>query len=179
MRPEPDSRRREAPLTRPAALRADAREPLVHSPPMQGQLFGQDFLRHGIRETPPYQQLSDASFATFRAALEAVFADDYLSQIYMSGGRHEDVPDMLLFRDAVAKAAAIDEQREDRRLRHGLAILEAKRWLRALDRADASEAHRPGVPSAQMPRYLSRADAMSDRAVKWGILTNGGTWRLY
>ena len=120
---------------------------------MQGQLFGQDFLRYGIRETPPYQQLSDASFATFRAALEAVFASlahdaalneaqteqlviervlfelgwggDYLPQVNLSGKRREDVPDILLFPDSTAMQAARDEPRDDRRYRHGLAILEA------------------------------------------------------
>lgn len=174
---------------------------------MQGQLFGQDFLRYGIRETPPYQQLSDASFATFRAALEAVFASlahdaalneaqteqlviepllaalswagDYLPPVNMSGGRREDVPDMLLFRDAVAKSAAIDEQRDDRRFLPPARDPRSQAWLRALDRGDASEAHDAGAPSSQVLRYLSRADAMSDRAVKWGILTNGGTWWLY
>lgn len=58
-------------------------------------------------------------------------------------------------------------------------MLEAKRWLRPLDRGDSSEATDPGAPSSQMLRYLSRADVTSDRAVKWGILTNGAVWRLY
>ena len=30
-----------------------------------------------------------------------------------------------------------------------------------------------------MLRYLSRVDVASDRAVKWGVLTNGAVWRLY
>jgi hypothetical protein len=66
-----------------------------------------------------------------------------------------------------------------RRFRHGLAILEAKRWLRPLDRGDSTEATDPDAPSSQMLRYLSRADVVSDQAVKWGMLTNGNVWRLY
>ena len=71
------------------------------------------------------------------------------------------------------------ESKDDRRYRHGLALLEAKRWLRPLGRGDSSEPADPGAPSSQMLRYLSRADLASDRAVKWGVLSNGGTWRLY
>lgn len=174
---------------------------------MQGQLFTQDFLRHGIRDTAPYQALSEEAFAAFRARLQAVFAgltaastlneaqteqlviervlvelgwgEDYLPQVNLSGKRREDVPDILLFADAAGRAAALAESRDDRRYRHGLAILEAKRWLRPLDRGDGSEPADPGAPSSQMLRYLSRADVTSDRAVKWGVLTNGSTWRLY
>ena len=105
--------------------------------------------------------------------------DDYLPQVNLSGKRREDVPDILLFADADARKRAVDEKRDDQRYRHGLAILEAKRWLRPLDRGDASEPRDPSAPSSQMLRYLSRADVMSDRAVKWGMLTNGGVWRLY
>ena len=62
--------------------------------------------------------------------------------------------------------------------------MEAKRWLRPLDRSeDAATGNRKrrdfGAPSSQMLRYLSRADLMSDRVVKWGILSNGAVWRLY
>ncbi len=37
----------------------------------------------------------------------------------------------------------------------------------------------PDAPSSQMLRYLSRVDVASDRALKWGVLTNGAVWRLY
>lgn len=174
---------------------------------MQGQLFTQDFLRRGIQTTPPWQELSDEVLGRFTAGLRSIFksltadsnvneaqteqliiepvlaelgwGDDYLPQVNLSGKRREDVPDVLLFPDAAAKAKAFAESKDDRRYRHGLAILEAKRWRRLLDRSDASETTDPGTPSSQMLRYLSRADVMSDRAIKWGILTNGAIWRLY
>jgi hypothetical protein len=174
---------------------------------MQGQLFTQDFLRQGIRETPPYQAFDAAAFATFRSTLSTLFAPlradthlneadterlviepvlvqlgwgaDYLTQNSLSPKRREDVPDFLLFADARSLQAARSEPREDRRYKHGLAILEAKRWGRPLDRGDATEAGDPGTPSSQMLRYLSRADVASDRAVKWGVLSNGAVWRLY
>ncbi len=174
---------------------------------MQGQLFTQDFLRHGICETPPWQALSAEAATAFEQRLRGIFAslaadtvmneaqteqlviervlvelgwgDDYLPQVNLSGKRREDVPDILLFADAEAKARALKESHDDRRYRHGLALLEAKRWLRPLDRGASDEPLDPGAPSSQMLRYLSRADVASDRAVKWGVLTNGGTWRLY
>jgi hypothetical protein len=174
---------------------------------MQGQLFTQDFLLHGIRDTPPYQALEATQVSALETQLRAVFAgrtasstlneaqteqliiqplllnlgwqDATLAQVNLSEKRREDVPDMLLFADAAACMAAQAETKDDRRYRHGVALLEAKRWLRPLDRGDNSEPTDPGAPSSQMLRYLSRADVMSDRAVKWGVLTNGGTWRLY
>jgi len=173
---------------------------------MQGQLFTQDFLLRGATETPPWQALTDAAFASFRQTLHGIYngldaastlneaqteaevihqvlqalgwGDDTLPQVNLSGKRREDVPDLLLFASAAAKAAALP-LKDDQRYRHGIALLEAKRWLRPLDRGDASEAHDPDAPSSQMLRYLSRADVVSDRAVKWGLLTNGAVWRLY
>lgn len=89
------------------------------------------------------------------------------------------MPDWLLFPDQPAKSVALKKKREDRRYRHGVAILEAKRWLRALDRGDAADRLDPGTPSNQILRYLSAAEVASDCRIRWGILTNGAIWRLY
>ncbi len=174
---------------------------------MQGQLFTQDFLSRGICGTPPYERFEDQHLETFRAALVSIhdglgaestineaqtehliidrvlvelgWGADFMPQVNASGKGREEVPDALLFPDASAKAAALAEKRDDRRYRHGVAILEAKRWMRPLDRGEAGNPLDPGAPSSQMLRYLSRVDVVSDRAVKWGILTNGAVWRLY
>ena len=174
---------------------------------MQGQLFTQDFLTRGITETPPHHDLTDAAFAAFFNALQSIFkgldgtstineaqteqvvinkvlaalgwADDYLPQVNADPKGREAVPDCLLFANPAQKAAALLEAKDDRRYRHGLAILEAKRWLRPLDRGDGKDAFDPDAPSSQMLRYLSRIDVASDRAIKWGMLTNGAVWRLY
>jgi len=172
-----------------------------------GQLFTQDFLLHGIRETPVWKALDDSAVTAFVAQLRAVFRpysgesvlneaitedeiilkvlglldwqDLYLRQATTSGARREDVPDLLLFPDANAKQAALKEKRDDRRYRQGIAILESKRWLRPLDRGEATDQLDPGTPSNQILRYLSSAEVASDRAVRWGMLTNGRHWRLY
>ena len=161
----------------------------------------------GVRETSSWQAFSDVEYFKFESALHSIYkglstestvneaqtealvinkvlvelgwGDDFLPQVNLSGKRREDVPDCLLFADTAHKDLARAENKDDRCYRHGLAILEAKRWLRPLDRGDASEPTDPNAPSSQMLRYLSRADVVSDRAVKWGMLTNGNVWRLY
>ena len=40
---------------------------------MQGQLFSQDFLQHGIRETAPYVALDEAAFEAFERRLANIF----------------------------------------------------------------------------------------------------------
>ncbi len=89
------------------------------------------------------------------------------------------MPDYLLLPDAEAKQSALNEKRQDRCYRHGIAIIEAKRWMRPLDRGDATSRLDPGTPSNQILRYLSSVEVASERAVRWGILTNGAVWRLY
>jgi hypothetical protein len=93
-----------------------------------------------------------------------------------------DVPDALLFPDRNAKEQANVEIERDRRFRHGVAILESKRWDRPLDRAAKGSSRgdeEREVPSTQILRYLSRAETLSDRRIQWAILTNGRLWRLY
>ena len=92
--------------------------------------------------------------------------------------RREDVPDALLFADAEAKVAANRERRSPSRYRHGLAIVENKAWNVPLDRGPP-DLFNQNAPSTQMLRYLSRVEIESDRAIQWGILTNGRLWRLY
>ena len=95
-----------------------------------------------------------------------------------SKGR-QDVPDILLFANEETKQKAIKEKSDDRRYRHGMVIVESKRWQRPLDRGEQSDRLDPGTPSNQILRYLSRVDVASDGAIQWGMLTNGRYWRLY
>ena len=178
---------------------------------MQGQLFSTDFLLRGIQETETWKGVPDAELDAFIDQLRAHYApftadsalnesqtedeliepvidllgwnEAWISQVNLSESGREDVPDFLLFAEPPAKDRALKVP-DSARARHGVALLEAKRWLRQLDRSEESGAGNRkrrdfGTPSSQMLRYLSRADVMSDRAVKWGILTNGTIWRLY
>jgi hypothetical protein len=63
------------------------------------------------------------------------------------------------------------EAQQWKRFQHGLAVLEAKRWNRALDRADKKDPSEEGVPSTQMLQYLSRVDVQTNNKVRLGILT--------
>lgn len=177
---------------------------------MQGQLFSFDYLNRAIKESPAWE-VPTAEFEFFCAELSARYAnvsaatllnesqtedeliapvlkqlgwgESMLPQVNLSSVGREDVPDYLLFPDGAAKAKALLVS-DDQRVRFGVALLEAKRWLRVLDRAEnnagtGAKRFDFGAPASQMLRYLSRADVASDRAVKWGILTNGAVWRLY
>jgi ubiquinone biosynthesis protein COQ9 len=157
-----------------------------------GQLFTQDFLSAGIRETPAWQSVTDAELDGFVGKLKTIYAQfkadsnlnepvteneiivrvlstlgwsNILTQQVASKSRREDVPDMLLFPNAAAKAAALKEKREDRRYRHGIAIVESKRWMRPLDR-DIVDRLDPGTPSNQILRYLSAVEIASERAIR-------------
>ncbi|HVS03217.1 MAG TPA: hypothetical protein VMT16_10650 [Thermoanaerobaculia bacterium] len=172
---------------------------------MRGKLFGRDFLAEGIRETLAWARLGEAEVAATRDRLRAILAsfstgsrpneavtehglifpvlealgwEHILPQQSASPRGRRDVPDALLFADAEAKARAAAEGSEAAGFRHGLAVLESKRWDRPLDRAGTPDEDE-GVPSTQMLRYLSRAEVLSERAIQWGILTNGRFWRLY
>ena len=151
---------------------------------MQGALYTRDFLERGIVEEPAWASLTQEETAALKARLQSLFGafpvrqkpvegvteqdliypvllalgwSDLLVQQQVSRRRRDDVPDALLFADATQKKAANSERDAHWRYRHGLAIVEAKRWERALDRADAQ-----GTPSSQMLRYLRRADESSD-----------------
>jgi hypothetical protein len=174
---------------------------------MHGQLFTSDFLSEGIRETPGWTA-AEAGFVAFREKVLRLFAGlrgsealneaqtedevilkvlaalgwtEFLRQATASRSGRADVPDFLFFASPEAKQAARAERSPDRMYRHGALVVEAKRWGRPLDRGSGIDADAldPGTPSSQMLRYLSRAEVASDRAMQWGILTNGATWRLY
>ena len=173
---------------------------------MPGQLFTHYFLTDGIKSTPEWKASVDRSetFAKFRKDLLHVYTGfsrfqepneavteqnlirpilellgwvDYLPQ--QGASRNEDIPDHLLFpdRESVLRAAA--KNRPDDRFRDALAVEESKRFGRALDARDQDGQTKAGTPHGQILRYLSTAEIVSDNRIRWGILTNGGVWRLY
>jgi integrase len=173
---------------------------------VQGQLFSRDFLFEGIRQFEPWTDLAEEGLLTVRRSLQELFAGygpetvlneaateseiilpvlallgwtDYLQQQSASRSGRQDVPDVLLFPSEDAKATALQESCESARYRHGLVVLESKRWQRPLDRSQTEDHSDGGMPAAQMLRYLSRVEVISERAIQWGILTNGRRWRLY
>ncbi len=169
-------------------------------------MFTQDFLGEGIVETTAWRDLDREELNRFEEELRRIFDEfpvsgtpneatteqdliepmlaalgwnDYLPQQTTSGHGRTDVPDYLLFPGAAAKERSRAETAERDRFRHGAAVLEAKRWQRPLDRGERRGRSADGAPSTQMLRYLSRAETVSDGAIRWGILTNGRLWRLY
>jgi hypothetical protein len=172
---------------------------------MHGRLLTSDFLHEGICRTPDWMA-SESDFIAFRTVVQRVFSglapdavldkaqteDEIILQVLEALGwtqwlrranahskGRQDAPDFLLFATPDAKQSARAERQTDRRYRHGKLVVEAKRWLRPLDRGDSSDPLDAGTPSGQMLRYLSLAEVASDRMMQWGILTNGAIWRLY
>ncbi|MGX4806867.1 Eco57I restriction-modification methylase domain-containing protein [Bradyrhizobium guangdongense] len=173
---------------------------------ISGNLFTRDYLLDGIDRTAQWIGLTDKSVEAFRKQLKSIagkflkiakpneaetekdfiypvietlgWSDYQVQQILSQKGRKQ-VPDALLFADDAAKSLAVAEAQQWKRFQHGLAVLEAKRWNRALDRADKRDPSEEGVPSTQMLQYLSRVDVQTNNKVRLGILTNGSVWRLY
>ncbi len=173
---------------------------------MPGQLFTQYFLTEGIRHTAAWHEsvTGQEDFDAFRTALsdllnkvaayqnpnEAVTEqdlirpqldllgwNDYLPQ--QGSDRNEDIPDHLLFADADSKSRAASAKLATQRYPDALAVAESKRFELPLDARDHDDRGRASSPHAQLLRYLATADISSDGRIRWGILTNGGIWRLY
>ncbi len=173
---------------------------------IHGNLFTRDYLLEGIARTERCKNLNESVLESKRVRLlevaneflriknpneaetEANFiypvleildwSDCQVQQILSTKGRKQ-VPDALLFADESARDQAVSEAEQWKRFQYGLAVVEAKRWGRALDRADRQSLSEEGVPSTQMLQYLSRVDVQTGGRVKLGILTNGAKWRLY
>ncbi len=166
-----------------------------------GALFTQDYLVEGIASTA---QFGAVDIVAMRARLATILDgfphaskpneattendliwpvmaalgwSDYLTQQNLSATGRVDVPDGLLFIDAATKAKANTFPEESKRYQFGAAVIESKRWGRALDRAEGKT--EKDTPSTQLLRYLRRIDDLTNGELRWGILTNGTKWRLY
>ena len=173
---------------------------------MPGHLFTGYFLTEGIRATPEWRTsvASAQAFDEFREGvrqrydalrrsadpneavteqelvrpvLELLGWTDYLPQ--QGAARNEDIPDLLLFPDAGSKKRAIARGSAEERYRDAIVVEESKRFGLPLDARDADDGHRSRTPHGQILRYLSTAEIESESRIRWGILTNGGVWRLY
>ena len=173
---------------------------------MPGQLFTQYFLTDGIKETDDWNSSTTQSeaFTDFkdkirqrldalsqsvepneatteqdliRPVLESLGWTDYLPQQGTSGG--EDIPDHLLFKDSESKATAAARQNANDRYLDAHLVQESKRFGLPLDKRDSDENLNSGTPHGQILRYLTSADSVTDGRIRWGMLTNGGIWRLY
>lgn len=159
-----------------------------------GNLFARDYLLEGISHSEPWISLSGTSVAARRTAFLKLFGDlqsvskpneaqtekifiypllellgwtDVEVQQTLSTKGQKQVPDALLFADKQSRDRSVSEIDQWKRYRHRLAVLEAKRWERALDRASKGD---EGVPATQMLQYLSRVDVQTSGKLRFGIL---------
>ena len=173
---------------------------------MADRLFTDYFLSDGIKATPEWQTsvASELEFEAFRngvrqsydalsqaqSPIEAVTEQelirpvlellgwtDYLPQ--QGASRSEDIPDLLLFPDADAKERAIAKASAEERYRDAVVVEESKRFGLPLDARGQEGRRQATTPHGQIVRYLSTADVVSEGRIRWGVLTNGGVWRLY
>lgn len=177
----------------------------MHDPSLflSGALFTQDYLIEGITRSTRYD---DVDLENLRGRLETLMSafphhsapnepttendvvwpvlellgwSSWLTQQNLSGSGRVDVPDGLLFINDAAKIKANEHPEEWRRYEFGAAVVESKRWGRALDRAEGRSGADRETPSTQLLRYLRRVDDLTNGELRWGILTNGARWRLY
>ena len=139
--------------------------------------------RNGVRQS--YHALSQAQDPIeavteqelIRPVLELLGWTDYLPQ--QGASRSEDIPDLLLFPDADTKERAIARASAEERYRDAVVVEESKRLRLPLDARGQDGRRRATTPHDQIVRYLSTADVVSEGRIRWGVLTNGGVWRLY
>ena len=181
--------------------------PVPHWPAdVQGQLFTQYFLTDGIKATGDWNatRAHPDAFNRFRDGARRLFDGfsrfdqpneseteqelirplfellgwaDYLPQ--QGTTRNEDIPDHLLFADADSKARAAARTNSDDRFLDAAVVSESKRFGRQLDAREVGGRARTGTPHGQILRYLRTANDITDGRLRWGILTDGGVWRLY
>ncbi|MEM5501848.1 hypothetical protein WNY59_09625 [Ahrensia kielensis] len=171
----------------------------------QGTLFSNDFITQSITEVADWKSIDDAALNEFAVNLKAIFEkfptnqkpnetrteDDliwkilgclgwnaFMRQQNLSVKGRDDVPDGVLFSSGEEKEKADTFTEEYKRYEFGVAIVESKRWKRPLDRRTEKKGEEL-APSTQMLRYLRRVDDITSGKLRWGILTNGGRWRLY
>lgn len=171
-----------------------------------GTLFTEDFLAEGITGSAAWGDLPDGevqdALDRIRAIFEAVpnptslneaqtqhrIIEPILSVLGWAGaldvqtnlerrGRAH-VPDYSFYATPDAFGASQSADGFDSRLQHAVAIGDAKAWAIGLEQSGGGAASGE-TPSSQLIRYLTRAETISNRAVRWGILTNGRQWRLY
>jgi hypothetical protein len=139
---------------------------------ISGNLFTRDYLLEGITRSQPWASLTEKEAAAIKGSLlkhgksllavnkpneaqtEKTFiypvldalgwTDIEVQQTLSTKGRKQ-VPDALLFADTAARDRAVAEKDHWRRYQFGLAVIEAKRWGRALDRADKRDPGEDGV----------------------------------
>ncbi len=170
---------------------------------MPGQLLTQYFLTDGIKGTEEWKEAAPAfnafrenalaiyrNFTKYHNPNEPVTEEDLIRPILAALGwkdylpqqgskNNEDIPDHLLFADSESKIKAVERTNSQERFLDSLVIEESKRFELPLDTRDQGDKAQTASPHGQILRYLATADTITDGRIRWGILTNGCTWRLY
>ena len=157
-------------------------------------LFSENYVRKHYPETDIYKQLKpidavrksiisifNKNNRTVTKKNEAQLEDDLIKPILQALGVHYIVqvttsvgsPDYAIFKDEESRERA--DQRDSKRYEGAIALADAKRWGRPLDRSGGSslDNNPNAIPAKQIANYIS------DTGISWGVLTDGQKWRLY
>ena len=167
---------------------------------MSGSLISDNFLNEGIKDTVAWQALQEnpVDFDRFKDSLSrkiSGFENNHpnanesttksnliaptLAELGWENGLDEQgsgygTPDRLLYLDRDARHRASLSKSKNEKWRYATVIQESKRFDVQLGTSLKSTS-----PHAQILNYLSVADSITDGKLRWGMLTNGNTWRLY
>ena len=173
---------------------------LMAAPP---PLWSEDFLTSQLTEQPEYQAILDepdefdqfvttlrdllASMSGVHTADEALTIQLAIEPALQALGWPQTLParqltshdqvDLTLFESDAARESSLTASEREQVLQSA-GIVECKAWDGKFDARGTGV--RPGETAAQqIQRYLLIAGTDSDEGVRWGILTNGGRWRIY
>ncbi len=157
-------------------------------------LFSNHYLQNLIQRTPEWK--SDEHVDAFQrikkiykgegvflkglneSQLEERFFKKIFSIIFpyfevQAGTGTADFPDYAFFPDKDTLDKAQLEKKKKSFYINALAIGEVKKWDTELDRFEKNKSNKSRNPSFQIWLYLHETEP------KWGVLSNGGKWRLY
>ena len=166
-------------------------------------LWSDDFLSDVLREQPEYRAILDDSsdFDRFveqarqiltqmqriREPGEQLTIERVITPLLKALGWPDPVPklrvtsreevDLTLHAD-LGQQEMLLEGPKPQQIHDAAGIVECKQWGTAFD-APGTAPRQGETAAQQLQRYLLAAGTDSNDALRWGILTNGGQWRIY
>jgi len=157
-------------------------------------LFSENYVEKHFPETDIYKKLKpkdeirkniilifNNNIKTVSKKNEAQLEEDLIKPILKALGIHFIVqvttsvgePDYAIFKDEESREKA--DQRETKRYEGAIALADAKRWGRSLDKSGGTSLDiKPNaVPTRQIANYIS------ETGINWGLLTDGKKWRIF
>jgi len=157
-------------------------------------LFSENYVENHFPETDTYKKLKPSeklrnkiisifndNIKTVTKKNEAQLEEDLIKPILKALGIYFIVqvttsigaPDYAIFKDEESREKA--DQRDAKRYEGAIALADAKRWGRPLDKSGGTslDINPNAIPTRQIANYIS------ETGINWGLLTDGQKWRIY